>query len=316
MRQVWGATGRETRGARHGGAALVVVAGLVWSMGGVLVRGTEGLDAWEYLGWRSFGLIACLAVLYPAGPGALFRTTLLQPATGWAASCSLALSSLAISFALKHTTVAFATFLASIAPLLGLVIMALVYRERITLWAMLCVGIGLAGIAIMVRGDFSGGQFAGNVAAALSALGFAGYSILVNRDRAGNWFPAVWMHGWICLVLCAIAMMTIGKGRIPMMWEIVFPLVHGGAILTLGLLLFNRASRLVAPFTLIVVAQTETVFAPLWGWLVLDELPAPATVLGGLVIVLAVIAAGVMSAWERPAAALETNSRGVDDASD
>jgi drug/metabolite transporter (DMT)-like permease len=108
--------------------------------------------------------------------------------------------------------------------------------------------------------------------------------------------------------------MTIGKGEIPVTVEIVFPLVHGGAILTLGLLLFNRASRLVAPLTLIVVAQTETVFAPLWRWLILGELPGAATATGGLVIVLAVIAAGVMSARERPIAVRETSSEGVDDA--
>ncbi|MFB2551349.1 DMT family transporter [Ensifer soli] len=283
---------------------LVVLAGLIWSMGGVLVRGTQGLDAWDYLGWRSAGLIVCMGLAYPAGPRALLRAVRRQGPMGWGAAFSLALSSLAISFALKHTTVAFATFLASIAPLLAVIIMATVYRERISAGAIGCVVLGLAGIAIMVRGDFSGGQLAGNIAAALSALGFASYSVLVNRNRGGDWFPAVWTHGWICLALCAVAIATIGRGTVPLSPEIVLPIVHGGGIIAFGLLLYNRAARRVAPFTLIVTAQAETVFAPVWGFLVLGEVPGLSTVAGGFVIILAVVAAGLMSARDTAPLAL------------
>jgi drug/metabolite transporter (DMT)-like permease len=288
---------------RNGGVILIVMAALVWSTGGVLVRGTSGLDVWEYLGWRSVGVLVCLLFLYPAGPGALFRAASRQGAAGWAAAFALALSSLSICFALKNTTVAFATFLSSIAPLLCLIIMAVVYRERISAGAIACVVFGLAGIAIMIRGDFSGGQISGNFAAALSALGFAFYSVLVNKDRVGDWMPAVWSHGWICLAVCAIAATSVGGARVPLSSNIVFPVVHGAVIIAFGMLLYNRASRLVAPFTLIVTAQTETVFAPVWGWLLLDEVPGAATIVGGGVIAVAVIAAGLMSAREAALAA-------------
>jgi len=50
----------------------------------------------------------------------------------------------------------------------------------------------------------------------------------------------------------------------PNLRDAVLALVHGGIILALGLILFARGSRVVPGVTLVMLAQAETIGAPIW----------------------------------------------------
>ena len=56
-----------------------------------------------------------------------------------------------------------------------------------------------------------------------------------------------------------------------------------------GLVLFARGSRVVPAVTLVMLAQAETVAAPVWTYLFFDETTTPAVILGGALILFAVL---------------------------
>jgi drug/metabolite transporter (DMT)-like permease len=274
------------------GVGLALAAGVIWSFGAVLVRGSTELDTWQYLGWRSVGLIGMLWLLGAARGVSLPRATLAQPPIAWIASVGLVFSSVLIILALKSTTVANATFLASTAPVIALVLALLVFADRPTRGIVVSALAALAGVGVMVVGEAGRGSLVGNLAAVGSAMGFAVYSLCLRAQPGKDWTTALWAHGWICLAVCVLVAILGGSGM-RLGWQLLLPIFHGGVIIGCGLLLFNRASGMVSAVNLTVIAQMETVLAPLWGWVFLDELPPLTTILGGAIILVGVVGAGL-----------------------
>jgi len=66
-----------------------------------------------------------------------------------------------------------------------------------------------------------------------------------------------------------------------------------------GLVLYTRASRHLPAAELQLVATAELVLAPLWVWIGVGEAPGAATVAGGGLVLLAILAQ-VLGARDRP----------------
>lgn len=274
------------------GILLVFAAGVIWSFGGVLVRGTTQLDIWQYLGWRSIGLVGMLWVVAASRGADLPRATLRQAGIGWMAATGLVFSSVMIVVALKTTSVASATFLASTGPVIALTLAVAVFPDRPTVGIVASALTALTGVGIMVLGDAGHGSLLGNLAAIASATGFAVYSLCLRARPGNNWSTSLWAHGWICLTVCIVAAAFSGS-LFRTGWQVLLPLFHGGIIICAGLLLFNRASGMVSAVNLTIIAQTETILAPVWGWVFLAELPPLPSIIGGAVIMAGVIGAAL-----------------------
>jgi drug/metabolite transporter, DME family len=75
--------------------------------------------------------------------------------------------------------------------------------------------------------------------------------------------------------------------------------VLGGLVLALGAALMARGSRTVSGVTLIMLAQIETIAAPVLTCLVWGERTTPGILAGGAMIMAAVVMQAVDGAWER-----------------
>jgi drug/metabolite transporter (DMT)-like permease len=68
-----------------------------------------------------------------------------------------------------------------------------------------------------------------------------------------------------------------------------------------GLVLYTRASRHLPAAELQLVATAELVMAPLWVWVGVREAPGAATLVGGALIILAILAQALGSRDRLPA---------------
>src|SRR5258705_7652144 len=80
----------------------------------------------------------------------------------------------------------------------------------------------------------------------------------------------------------------LGVPVAPKFIDAALGLLHGGVILALGLFLFARGSRVVPGVTLVMLAQAETIAAPIWTYLVFNETTSPAVIVGGGLILIPV----------------------------
>ena len=212
------------------------------------------------------------------------------------ACLSLMLASVAFIYALKNTSAANAAFLASVTPLLAVVLARVFIGEHLTLVTIVSIAVAFAGLLVMVTADVGGGNAKGNVAALLSSLGFAGYSVCVRSEPRRDWGPVMPGYALMAIVLCSAVTLVNGRSPVPPMQDIGRAMLHGGVFIVVGTLLFNDASKHIPAVAMTVFAQTETVFVPLWIFLVLGERPATTSLVGGAIILTAVVGKAVFDA--------------------
>lgn len=275
--------------------AMAIGAGVVWSLGALTARLADQSDAWQYLIWRSVGIIVVIeGASLVTGRGSKLVTAFRS---GWlmlVACAALLLASVAFVYSIKNTTAANAAFLASVTPLIAVVLARVFLGERLTRITVAAIAAALVGLLVMVVGDLGGGNMAGNVAALFSALGFAAYTVCIRSGPDVDWSPVLPGYGAMMIVLCGVVTLASGNPLTPPADDIGWALTHGGVLIVLGTVWYNAASRTVPAVPMTIFALSEMVFVPLWIFLKFAERPKPATLVGGAIVLAAVVAKAVL----------------------
>jgi drug/metabolite transporter, DME family len=292
------------------GSVLALSAGAVWSFGAVTARLADESDAFQYLVWRSIGIVIVVEVM------ALLQrrpTRTVEAFTSGrrmiAANAMLLLASIGFVYAVKTTTAANAAFLGSTTPLFGVIVARIFLGERLNRRTAAAIAFAFAGLAIMVIGDLEIGSLVGDIAAIAAAMGFACYTAIVRSAPNRDWAPVMPGYAVMMILICATVTLAGDETLVPPAPDVALALLHGGVFIVGGTLLYNSASRSVPAAAMTVFAQTEMVLVPVWAFLVLAERPATTTLIGGTIIMLAVVGKAVLDAQEqreRPVSAFVT----------
>ncbi len=279
------------------GALLAMAAAFVWSLGALCNRWSDGTDAWQYLLWRSIGIIVGTQVLATVRRE---RAPLVRAWTsGWlmvTASAALLSASLGFVYALKNTTAANASFFASLSPFVAAFIGFVFMKERFARSTYLAMALAGAGLLMLAygpsggsRGDGLAPTLRGNLAGLFCSFGFAGYVICLRRRTTADWSPAMPGYSSIMILLCAVVTIGAGNSLVPDWQDAGFAIFHGAILIVVGTLTFNRATKTVPPVAVTVLAQVETIAVPLLVWIAFSEVPSPAAIFGGLLILSGVV---------------------------
>ena len=195
------------------GVLLVLLAGAFWSTMGLFVRLLEQASEWQILFYRSLALAVFLFAwiwLRSGGrPFAVFRQAGL-PAVF--AGLGLVLAFSGAIFAIVNTTVANALFLFAAAPFLAALLGKLVLGETVRRATWLAMGLAGCGITVMVVEGLSLGHLLGNLAALISAVGFACMTVALRWGKASDMLPAICLGGVFTGILAAVACLVTGVG--------------------------------------------------------------------------------------------------------
>jgi drug/metabolite transporter (DMT)-like permease len=268
---------------------LALGAGVVWSFGGVASRLADESDAFQYMVWRSIGIIVVMETI-AALQGRPFPTI-----RAWRsgkvmvyANLGLFLASICFVYAVKTTTPANAAFLGSLTPLVAVVFARFLGEHMSTSTIVALVG-GTVGLLITVFSDLEAGSMLGNISALTASVGFAIYTVCLRTDTARDWSPVLPGYGLLMIIVCGAITIAHGKTLVPPASDLAWALFHGAVIIVVGTVMFNRAAREVPAVPMTVFAQTEMVFVPIWGFIILDLQPKPLTLLGGAIIFASVV---------------------------
>jgi drug/metabolite transporter (DMT)-like permease len=136
----------------------------------------------------------------------------------------------------------------------------------------------------------------GNISAVFSSFGFASYTVCIRARPAQDWSPVLPGYASMMIVIGSIVSLLAGRPLVPPPVDIAYAVFHGGVLIVVGTILFNIASRSVPAVAMTVLAQSETVFVPIWAFLAFDERPGPTTLLGAAVILAAVLGKALLDA--------------------
>ncbi len=281
------------------GVLLVVLAGVFWSTMGIGIRFIDEAGVWHILLYRSAALaVFLLAVIAIRSGGKPLEAVRRAGTAGVIGACGLVMAFSGAIHAIQTTTVANAMFLFAAAPFIAALLGKLVLGEQVrgaTWWFMF---IALSGIVSMVLSGFAAGRAEGNASALAAATGFAVFTVSLRRGRLGDMMPAVFLAGAfgvaVSLAVCLWRDLPLLLSPNDALIACALGVFQVGA----GLTVYTLGSRSVPAAELALLSMTEVVLGPLWVWLLLDESPSAATLVGGGIL-LAAIAGNALSGLRR-----------------
>ncbi len=272
-------------------------AGLMWSLGAVTNRLATGTDAFQYLIWRSIGIVVVIEVMARLKRRrSPFVQSLTHGPVMMLGSLGLLVASLGFVYAIKNTSAANASFLSSLTPFVAALYGWVALRERVSRPTIVAMLIGVVGLLIMVSGDLGAGGMDGNVAAVCTSVGFGLYMVCIRSRPSFPWSAALPGYAVPMIIVCATVTLLRGRTVIPSPHDIALALLHGSVFIVIGTLWFNTASISVPSVGMALLAQTETIAVPLLIALWFGERPGPRGLLGAFIILVSLVVNAVATA--------------------
>lgn len=289
---------------RYGtGVILVVVAATLWSLMGLMIRQIDVAGTWAVLFWRSAGVIpVLLAVIWWRSGGKVGPRLRGVGVPGVIGGLGLVFAFAGAIFAIQTTTVANAVFLFSASPFLAAVLGWLILKEPVRQATWVAIVLAGAGMFIMVREGLAAGALAGNVAALLSALGFAIFTLALRWGKLSDMMPAVVLGAVFSMVVAGVVSTVAGTGLGVPLHDIVISMAMGAIILAIGMALYTAGSTVIPAAELTLLSMVEVMLAPIWVWLFLGETASAGTFVGGGVLMAAVAFNALSGARRKPLA--------------
>jgi drug/metabolite transporter (DMT)-like permease len=291
----------EQRRSRAIGIGALLAAGLCLSSAGLMTRHVEAADGWQLMFYRSVGMAVVLTAIFLVKE----RGRIAAPvrAMGWngvAIAVVMAASMVAYLFALMLTSVANTMFIVSAAPFFAALLGWAFLRERVRPLTWLAIVAAVAGMAVMFTDGFRSGDPAGLFSALFACVTFAMMVVMLRRSRGVDMLPALILASIMSGIACFFIADDIAVSTNDMALGLLM-----GAVQTAGGFGFTMiGTRRVPAAEASLVLLVEPILSPLWVWIFVAETPSTIALVGGLIVLAAVMLQAVASvAWERRAAA-------------
>ena len=281
------------------GVVLVLMAGVFWSTMGLGIRYIEEANVWQILFYRSWALSAFLFLIITfRSQFQPFKTVRRAGISGAIGGIGLVVAFAGGIYAIQTTTVANAMFLFAAAPFLAAILGWLILRESVRSATWIAMIFAILGIVIMVVNGISGGRLVGNVAAILSASGFAVFTIALRWGKQEEMLPAVFLGGVFSIIITALIIVLGDMTFDVPLQDILIALFLGVFQVGLGLAIYTLGSKVVPAAELTLLSMTEVLLGPVWVWIFIGETASFYTLLGGVVLMMA-IAGNALSGLRR-----------------
>lgn len=270
--------------SRRRGQLYIAAAAAAWSTAGGLQRELSVGVTTQLAGRALFAFLALAIVVsirYRGGTIAAFRG---MGIAGLGVAACTAVASGTFIVALNHASVANVLFIQAVAPIVAALLAWIALGEVVTARAGVAMAVALLGVGLMVGGPGSGGVI-GVGLSLLMTVAFA-VSVVITRSRRD-----ISMTPAICLSQLLIVLVIgpfANPGSVGQHDLLILTLLGVGQM-GLGLVLFTMGTRLIAASEVALIILLEVVLGPFWAWLAVSETPSLMTLVGGAVVVVAVL---------------------------
>jgi drug/metabolite transporter (DMT)-like permease len=187
-------------------------------------------------------------------------------------------------------------FIQAISPVLASLLAWFALKEAIDRRTAISLAAAIAGVAVML-GAPGGASLTGDLLALLMATGF-GVALVISRHRKDVSLAPATFLSQIMLIVVFWPLASPGDVSGEDLPELA---AMGAGQIGLGLALLSMGARLIPAAQIGLITLLEVVLGPLWVWLAYDEQPTTATLVGGAIVIGAIVfQAGGGPAGEKP----------------
>jgi drug/metabolite transporter (DMT)-like permease len=274
----------ELRDARRRGQIYVALAALAWSSAGVLQRELSVDVPTQVAGRALFAVVALLGFVALSERRGTVRAFASIGRSGLAVAACTAIASSTFITALNHTTVANVLFMQALAPIAAALIAWIALREPVARRTAVAMVVALGGVAVMVGGP-GGAHGLGLALSVVMTLSFAVAVVITRHRRDISMAPA------ICLsqLLVLLAFGPFADAGSVDRHDLALLVALGIGQMGLGLTFLTVGARLIPAAEVALITLLEVVLGPIWVWLAYAERPGTATLVGGAIVIVAVV---------------------------
>jgi drug/metabolite transporter (DMT)-like permease len=266
------------------GQIYVALAAVAWSTAGLLQRQLSLDIATQVAGRALFATLALLAYVAVAERGRVVQACRSVGLAGVGFAICLAVASATFIAALNHTTVARVLFIQAVSPVLAALLARVLLGEPVTCRTAVAMAVALAGVGLMLGAPGSGDAL-GDGLAVVMAFAFALALVITRHRRDVSMAPATCLSQLLLLVVLFPLATPADVGGSDVVWLAVM----GGTQIGLGLALLAIGARLIPAAQVGLITLLEVVLGPIWVWIALSEQPDTATLVGGAIVIGAIV---------------------------
>lgn len=279
------------------GTGLVIASALFFSLSGIFTKMIEA-DVWTIACWR--GLVGAIFIaLYSVYRGEV-NLKQLDLGLGWRGLILASVGSIAtLAFigAFKLTYVANVVIIYATAPFMAAVLEYLLRGVRVRHSILVATAISVLGVGFMVIGGLGTGHLLGDAIAVFMTFGNALYMVLIKHFRGSPVVMAAALSSVQMFVLGWVLSDPLAVTADDAMLLLLFGLTFASAVV-----LWTEGTRLVTAAESGLFGSAEVPLAIVLAWLILADTPPIATLLGGVVVLVAVFG----QAWRDYSSAPQT----------
>ena len=268
------------------GYILLLFGGFCLSWGGFIIRSFEEASIWQILFLRSFFfLLALIAFLWVTYKKNTFNIIKESGLPGLLGGFVLSFSFVAFVVAMSNTTVANVVFIISTQTMFLAIFGYFYLKEKVSLIGLISIFLAMSGIIIMVGDSISGGSLFGNVVALAIPINFAILVMIIRKNTKVDMVPAIFYSGIFSLIYGFFLAESFEFTK----HDLWMGVLLGVPLLAVSFICIRIGSRTAESATVGLLMLMETLCAPLWVWLFLNEIPPISVFIGGAVIISAII---------------------------
>ena len=177
-------------------------------------------------------------------------------------------------------------------PVFSIILGAVVLKEAVDMRTWAIVVIVFLGVTLSVIGDinsydiFNLSSILGGLCGLVVAFSLACNFVIIRKDKEVAFPLALGTGGILCGLLAFYFWPSASEINLKGMFYIS---ITGLLILPLSFVLLSRASRMTPASNVSIIMLLETILGPLWVWTFTTESPQFLTIIGGIIVILALI---------------------------
>jgi len=201
--------------------------------------------------------------------------------------------------AMKTTTAANAIFLQSTAPIYVLIFEPIINKTGIEKSNIITIAVCFIGMILFFLGDLESGQLEGNFFGLLAGILFAAFFIGMKKNDKKYQQSSIFWGNVIVALICLPFIIELKDLSFGDLWKVSFLGVFQIAI---AYAFFASGLKRVYAVEASIISMIEPVLNPVWVFLGYGEVPALTSIIGGIIIIIAIggrIIASVSSVFKK-----------------
>ena len=268
------------------GPFLVFLGACALSFGGLIVKSFDGSTLWQILFWRSLFFIGVITIfLIFTYKGKIFSALYKSGIPGLFGGIILSIGFASYVFAMYETTVANANFIIQTQTIFLAIFGYIFLKEKISIITLISIILALSGIILMLGNSLSAGQMLGNIGAFTMPISFAILILVIRKYPKIDMVPSQFIAGVFAVVIGYLLSNTINVSA----HDIFLGFLAGFFQVGFGFIFITIGARKTPSALVGIIMLTEAVLGPLWAWLFVNETPPLMVLIGGTIVIFAVL---------------------------